>query len=278
MFRLENREVHEVFVADSAGNSVVEFLVGRKPIGTCGDVCQQHLSFAATGYAHPIGSLGERLDHQILIFLSPFSHPHIRANDGAGIVNDVFRLPSLIVKRHAMVSQRLYHGADIDFGTTGDTYTEMREGKSDKLLHEIKNYFPWSWHTKSVRAFIECVHNDVRWVIIGQCEYLLKAFYQDIIGGLVGAVVVSHVNAMENIAAKIGAIRKLRKEGKDQVSAILFLSIPEVEVIVSHRSQSSLAQSHDFLDDRRASRQFRSREKETHEEERTKARFSRILL
>ena len=68
------------------------------------------------------------------------------------------------------------------------------------------------------------------------------------------AVVVSHLKVMENMAAKIGAIRELGKKGKDQVSAILFLSIPEVEVIVGHRSQSSIAQSHDILDDRRASR------------------------
>ena len=65
---------------------------------------------------------------------------------------------------------------------------------------------------------------------------------------------------MEYIAAKIGAIRKLRKEGKDQVSAILFLSIPKVEVIVSHRSQSSIAQSQDILDDGRARIQFRTRD------------------
>ena len=74
---------------------------------------------------------------------------------------------------------------------------------------------------------------------------------------------MSHVYAVEYIAAKIGASRELGKKGEDQVSTILFISIPEVEVIVSHGSQSSIAQSQDLLDDRRASRRFRSREKET---------------
>ena len=83
---------------------------------------------------------------------------------------------------------------------------------------------------------------------------------------------------MEHIAAEIRVSRELRKKGKDQVSAILFVSIPEVEVIVSHGSQSSLAQSQDLLDDRRAGIQFRSREKKTPEKNLTKARFSRILL
>ena len=65
---------------------------------------------------------------------------------------------------------------------------------------------------------------------------------------------MSHVDAMEYIAAEIGEIGKLRKEGEDQVSTILLIGIPEVEVIVSHGRQASIAQSHDFLDDRRASR------------------------
>ena len=78
--------------------------------------------------------------------------------------------------------------------------------------------------------------------------------YQDVISGLASAVVVGNVYAVEYIAAKIRLSGELRKKGKDQVSAILFVSVPEVEVIVSHGSQSSLAQSRDILDDRRASK------------------------
>ena len=89
---------------------------------------------------------------------------------------------------------------------------------------------------------------------------------------------MSHVYVMEHIAAKIRASRELRKKGKDQVSAILFLSVPEVEVIERHRSQSSIAQSQDLLDERRARIQFRSHEKEMHEKDLTKGRFSRIPL
>ena len=108
------------------------------------------------------------------------------------------------------------------------------EEKFDKLLHEVEDDFPRGWHTKSVWSFVERVDNDVGWSVTGQCERLLEALYQDVISGFVSAVVVSHVNAMEYIAAEIGAIRKLRKEGKDQVPTILLIGIPEVEVIVSH--------------------------------------------
>ena len=46
MFRLEIWEAPEEYVADLAGNSVVVFLVGRIPIGTCGDVREEYVSFA----------------------------------------------------------------------------------------------------------------------------------------------------------------------------------------------------------------------------------------
>ena len=128
------------------------------------------------------------------------------------------------------------------------------EGKFHEILHEIENDFPRGWHPKSVRTFVKRVDNDIGWAVVGQRKCLLEALYQDVIRRLVSAVVVSHVNAMEYIAAEIGTSRKLRKEGKDQVSTILFLGIPEVEVIVSHGRQSSIAQFRDFLDHRRASR------------------------
>ena len=64
---------------------------------------------------------------------------------------------------------------------------------------------------------------------------------------------MSHVYAAEYIAAKVRAGGKLEKKGKDQVSAVLLINIPEVEVIVSYRCQSSIAQCHNILNDRRAS-------------------------
>jgi hypothetical protein len=46
MFRLATREVPEECVADLAGNNVVEFLVDRKPIGTCGDISEEDVPTA----------------------------------------------------------------------------------------------------------------------------------------------------------------------------------------------------------------------------------------
>ena len=97
MFRLETREVPEGCVADLAADSIVELPVDRKPIETCDDVSEEDVPFAS-GYAHPISSLGERLNDQILILLSPLAHPRVRVNDRGNILEDVLLLPSFVMK------------------------------------------------------------------------------------------------------------------------------------------------------------------------------------
>jgi hypothetical protein len=129
-------EALEEYVADSAGNNAVEPLVDRKPIGTCADVSKEDEVFE-TGHAHPIGFLGQRLDHQFLILLSPFTHSRVRTDDGADILNNVFRLPSFLVKGHSAGSQRFNNSSDVEFGPTGDTYMKVWEGKFDELLQVI---------------------------------------------------------------------------------------------------------------------------------------------
>ena len=136
MFRRGIWEALEEYVVELAGNSVVAFPADRIPIGTCGVIRDEYIPFVIE-HSHPISFLGERVDHQLLILLSPFSHTHIRADDRIDILDDVFCLPSLIVKRHATGSQRLYNSSDVDFWATGNTYTKMWEGKFDELLHEI---------------------------------------------------------------------------------------------------------------------------------------------
>jgi hypothetical protein len=97
MFHLEIREVPEEYDADLVGNSAVEFLVGRKPIGTCDDVSEEDAT-TVIGYSHPISFVGERLDDQILILNSPFAHLRVRVDSRGKIIDDVLLLPSFVVK------------------------------------------------------------------------------------------------------------------------------------------------------------------------------------
>jgi hypothetical protein len=89
---------------------------------------------------------------------------------------------------------------------------KVRKGKIMKVLHEIEDDFPWGWHPKCVRTFVERVHNDIGWAVIRQCKRLLEALHQYVISGFVSAVVVSHIYAVDHIAAKIGVSRELGKK------------------------------------------------------------------
>ena len=68
------------------------------------------------------------------------------------------------------------------------------------------------------------------------------------------AVVVSHVYGVKYVVGKVGTSGNLRKNRKEKVSAILFISIPEVEVIVHQYGPFSITQCYDILDHRGASR------------------------
>ena len=75
-FRLEIWEVPEDYVADFAGSSDVDSPIGKRPIGTYDNVSEEYTSCIWV-HSHPVGSLGKRLDYQILILLSPFTHPRV---------------------------------------------------------------------------------------------------------------------------------------------------------------------------------------------------------
>ena len=61
---------------------------------------------------------------------------------------------------------------------------------------------------------------------------------------------MSRIDAVKNVTAIVRACSQLGHEGKEQVVAALLLEIPKIEVKIRHGGQSSLANSHDVLDDR----------------------------
>ena len=165
MFRQAIPGVREEYVADLAGNNVVQSLVGKKPIGTCDNMSVDDASIAI-GYSHPIGSLGERLDHQILILLTPFAHPRVQVDGRDNILDDVLLLPSFVMKGHSKRRQRLENVSDIDFRATCNTNTKIRERKIDKLLDETQDQVPRRWHPKRVGTLVERVDDNVDWAVI----------------------------------------------------------------------------------------------------------------
>ena len=70
---------------------------------------------------HPVSSLGDSLDDEIPVVLSPSPHLLVRTNNGSDVIYDILLLSTLIMEGHAERRQRLESGLYVDLGSTRDT-------------------------------------------------------------------------------------------------------------------------------------------------------------
>ncbi|SRR6266851_4260379 len=99
---------------------------------------------------HSVGSLGECLNNQFLVLLTPSSHLRIRINDRVDVVDDVFLLSSLVVKRYMEGCQRLKGVLYVDLEAACNTYVQILEVAVDETLDNIEDFFPSSWYARVV--------------------------------------------------------------------------------------------------------------------------------
>jgi hypothetical protein len=129
---------------------------------------------------------------------------------------------------------------------------EVRGGKLDELLHEVEDPFPWRWQPRRVRGFIESVNDDVNRLLVREREHILQALYQFIFTGLLCAALLFEIKFIEYVTMTMGLIGKLNNERREQVTTILLVDVPKIEVKVSHGSQSIVSKGNDILNDCRA--------------------------
>ena len=90
------------------------------------------------------------------------------------------------------------------------------------------------WKPGRVWTFVERIQDNENRTLSQQSQHLFQTFLQSVITGLLSAIFVCGVNAIENVTARTRGIRKLGYEGEQQVVAGLLPEIPEIEVIVCH--------------------------------------------
>ena len=76
---------------------------------------------------HPVRFVYEHINDQFLVGRLPSSHIRIRVYDRLDIVVDVFQLSTLIMKGNGTESQGFEDSLDVDLGSTGDAYTQVRK-------------------------------------------------------------------------------------------------------------------------------------------------------
>jgi hypothetical protein len=129
---------------------------------------------------------------------------------------------------------------------------KIRGGKLDELLHEAEDLFPWRWHPRRIRGFIESVNDNINRLLVQEREHVFQALYQFIFTGLLCAALVFEIKAIEYVTMTMRLIGKLSNERKEQVTTVLLVDVPKIKVKVSHGSQTIVAKGSDFLNDRRA--------------------------
>ena len=75
---------------------------------------------------HPVRPFNEHIDDQFLVGRLPSLHIRIRVYDRFDIVVDIFQLSSLVVKGYGTETQGFEDGHDVDLGSTGDAYPQIR--------------------------------------------------------------------------------------------------------------------------------------------------------
>jgi hypothetical protein len=91
---------------------------------------------------------------------------------------------------HPARGQRFKDVSYVRFWSACDRYMKIGKGKVDKLLQKLKHHFPGRWDPGGVGRFIKCVHDQVDWTLIRECEHLLQASSQIVVTRLFGAFFV----------------------------------------------------------------------------------------
>ena len=69
---------------------------------------------------------------------------------------------------------------------------------------------------------------------MGEREHILETLYHCNIAGLLCAIIVRRIETGEDIATRTRLRRKLDEEGGKEVTTVLIIEVPEVEIEVSH--------------------------------------------
>ena len=99
----------------------------NKPIGTYVESEKEsRMNVQIVNDLHSVRFIDQRVDHQFLIIRFPSSHIWIRVYNILDIVLDVLPLFALIMQGNTTKSQGFKNNLDVDLGSAGNAYPEIR--------------------------------------------------------------------------------------------------------------------------------------------------------
>ena len=70
---------------------------------------------------------------------------------------------------------------------------------------------------------------------MGEGEHILETLYHYTVAGLLCTIFVCRIKPGEDIATRVRLCRELDEKGRQKVSAVLLIKVPEVEIKVRHQ-------------------------------------------
>jgi hypothetical protein len=103
---------------------------------------------------------------------------------------------------------------------------------SGQILHKTKDLFSSRWGPSVIRAFIECVHDDVNRDLSWEFEHRFETLCKCGLAGLFGAITTIRVESRKDSPAIVRVVTKLSEKGRQQATNVALGDILEIEVIV----------------------------------------------
>ena len=104
------------------------------------------------------------------------------------------------MKRDGTVGKWLENNFDVNIRAASNTYMQVWNAQLDNLFQKVKEYRSWGRQPREVGTLIDCVDDDVHWLLCGDKEHLTKTILQKVDTWLLRAVPVCPIHMRKYLA------------------------------------------------------------------------------
>jgi hypothetical protein len=156
------------------------------------------------------------------------------------------------MKRDSTIGKWLENNFDVNLRAAGNTYMQVWNAKFDQLLQKVKEYRSWGRKPRDVRTLVECVNDDVNWLMCREKEHFVKTARQELNAGLLGALPVCRINMGNYITTRGQVGRKLNEKRGEKFAETSVFFVSKVEEEIRQGGVFGIAQRYGVFYDHRA--------------------------
>ena len=112
---------------------------------------------------------------------------------------------------------------------------EIWKPKVNEFIHKVEDLFSRWWNGGCLQSLVEGVQDNICRLLHIEIEHFFKAFYHDMIAGILYSTTMRRMEPGERIITEIRPSCKLNEKRRKQVVKYLFIDVLEVKIKVGHR-------------------------------------------